>query len=118
MQTATFIDTVDGYYEDMRLYRVDPAIEFRRIIFLSEDYDESDDMTQYVVVSGTTLPNAGIGTYILPADKDGRVLSWCGLPGSYRGGFDHAEALRRAGYEVQEESTVNVNACQNEVNDG
>lgn len=38
--------------------------------------------------------------YLFPSDKDGEVTDWLELPGSYRGGLDHAEALRGAGYTV------------------
>lgn len=39
-------------------------------------------------------------TYIFGADHAGNIKSWGELEGSYKGGTDHEEALRRAGYEV------------------
>jgi len=47
---------------------------------------------------------SGPETYIFPAKKSGdifEVADWGELNGSYRGGFDHAEALKGAGYEVR-----------------
>jgi hypothetical protein len=39
-------------------------------------------------------------TYIFGAQHTGEVADWGVLEGSYKGGTDHEEALRRAGYEV------------------
>lgn len=55
---------------------------------------------EYVRVSATVVPFSGAETYIFPADESGQVIDWGELDGSYRGGLDHAEALRGAGYEV------------------
>lgn len=56
---------------------------------------------RYVAVSATVALFSGPETYIFGANKSGEVTQWMELPGSYRGGLDHAEALRNAGYEVQ-----------------
>ena len=69
---------------EARLYRVDPPL----------------DGNSFVVVSATVAPYSGAETYIFPANEDGTVRSWLELDGSYRGGLDHDEALRRAGYTV------------------
>lgn len=54
---------------------------------------------KYVIVSATRE----IGppeTYIFPARKDGKVLNWGQLPGSYQGGMSHRKALLMAGYSL------------------
>ena len=57
---------------------------------------------QYVVVSAVDERPAYrvYETYIFGADHTGKVLHWGELEGSYKGGADHEEALRGAGYEV------------------
>lgn len=55
---------------------------------------------EYVVVSAAIVPLSGPETYIFPSDAAGTVTAWGELDGSYRGGLDHAEAMRRAGYEI------------------
>lgn len=55
---------------------------------------------QWVIVSATVAFSSGPETYIFGATPEGDVFNWGELPGSYRGGLDHAEALRGAGYEV------------------
>lgn len=93
MGSATFVKQRNGR-GDGRVYRVDPPIEQR-------DWDGEVEAThEYVWVSATVVPYTGPETYIFPSDADGNVLDWGELDGSYRGGLDHAEALRGAGYEV------------------
>jgi len=74
-----------------KLFKLDEAVEY------TDEYDENHDPikkeTEYVVVSATNVPFSGPETYIFPADKEGNVLSWCELPGSFRGGLDIDEAL-------------------------
>lgn len=55
----------------------------------------------YVVVSATHAMFSGPETYIFGANEDGRVVDWGELPGSYRGGLNHKEALEAAGYVVE-----------------
>lgn len=56
----------------------------------------------HVVVSAATVMHTGPETYIFGADPGTlKVADWCELEGSYRGGLDHEEALRSAGYEVE-----------------
>jgi hypothetical protein len=91
MGTATLIRRLAGFKGDARLYRLDPAIS----------YDEQQGQTtEHVIVSAAA--RTGPETYIFPADADGRIASWGELQGSFQGGFDHAEALRGAGYEIIE----------------
>lgn len=82
MNKATFVKRVNGA-GDGRVYRLDPPL----------------NGVDYVWVSATST-YSGPETYIFASDADGAVLDWGELPGSFRGGLDHAEALRGAGYEV------------------
>lgn len=54
----------------------------------------------HVVVSAVDDLFSYEETLIFPSDKRGNVIDCLALPGSYRGGLDHGEALRGAGYEV------------------
>lgn len=94
IKTATFVRSLAGFTGDARLYMVSPAAEQR-------DWDGALEATHdYVIVSATTVPFSGPETYIFPATPDGEVADWGELDGSYRGGLDHEEALRNAGYVV------------------
>jgi hypothetical protein len=84
---------LDGFNGDARLYRCDPPMAG------AYDYDtDTNEPTTHVIVSAAVVPYSGPETYIFPATEDGKIASWGELPGSYRGGLDHAEALKRAGY--------------------
>lgn len=62
---------------------------------------------RFVVVSAVCAMFTGPETYIFEADAGGDITSWTELPGSFRGGLDHAEALRGYGYEIVEELSPN-----------
>lgn len=62
---------------------------------------------RFVVVSAVCAMFTGPETYIFEADAGGGITSWTELPGSFRGGLDHAEALRSYGYEIVEELSPN-----------
>jgi hypothetical protein len=86
--TATFVKQRNAQGEG-RVYRVDPPIA-----------NYKGDAFDHVWVSAADVPFSGPETYIFGSDADGKVLDWCELDGSFRGGLDHEEALRGAGYEV------------------
>lgn len=88
-KTAQQLDT-PARYKDGRKFSTDA-----RVYWLSEPLADSDR----VIVSASMLPGYP-ETYIFPCDNHGTITGWCELKGSYRGGLDHAEALRGAGYEV------------------
>jgi hypothetical protein len=68
------------------LYRLDPPLS-------RASYDDDIiDVIEYVVVSAVAVLGQP-ETFIFPADGNGDVLDWLELPGSYRGGYDHEEAL-------------------------
>jgi len=81
MQKATFIQKLDGFRGDARLYRL-------------------EDAGTHVVVSAAFVPPSGPETYIFASDCAGNITNWRGLTGSFRGSLDHEEALRGHGYEV------------------
>lgn len=87
MTTATYIRQVEGFQGDARLYEI------------SEEISEG---VNHVIVSAITsaFDTAGPETYIFPSDGDGNVLDWGELNGSFRGGTDHAKAIRDAGWEL------------------
>ncbi|GAA1992592.1 hypothetical protein GCM10009718_32870 [Isoptericola halotolerans] len=93
MGTATLIrDVSKNFAGHAALYRLDPPLR-------TTDY-ATDEPVEYehVIVSATAVIFSGPETYIFPGDPEtDQVTSWGELGGSYRGGLDHAEALRGAG---------------------
>lgn len=76
---------------DVRTYRLTPPME------------TSEGPTEYVVSSGCVA--LGVPeTYLFRANADGEVASWVELNGSFRGAIDHGQALRNAGYSVDDEA--------------
>lgn len=88
MKIATLEKRIDGMRGDAALYRLSEPMK-----------TWSDTTTDHVVVSAVRV--LGVPeTYIFAADASGEVTGWGELEGSFRGGLDHAEALRGAGYEL------------------
>lgn len=79
------------------LYKLDPPLEW---MGWGEDEEDQPQSTEYVIVSAVDAPLSGPETYIFAADAEGNITDWGELEGSYRGGFDHEQALAGAGYEV------------------
>ena len=111
MKTATFIKQLtENWRGDARLYELSEPVKCKQ-------YDEEDDdVTSFVIVSAVfkdfsnhplesllATPDDGNETYIFPASKDGDVLDWIKLPGSFKGALDHARALRDAGFTIKGE---------------
>ena len=90
-------ENLPGYNGKMNLYRLDPPFKY---------YDYTADgeaSTPYVLVSAAHVKYIERDeTYIFPADGPDatRPSSWGELPGSLNGVLSHEEALRAAGYEV------------------
>ena len=55
--------------------------------------DKNTKKTKYVIVSAADAMFSGPETYIFPANKDGEIVDWGELNGSYKGGYDHDKAL-------------------------
>ena len=86
---ATMIRKLDGFTGDAALYELSEPVGYD----MDWDTDEYKEQTTYVIVSATIAPFTGAETYVFPADKDGEILGWSELAGSYRGGLDHQQAL-------------------------
>ena len=87
--TATLVrDNLANFNGHAKLYKLSEPVTF-----------DDDHTTDYIVVSASVVPFSGPETYIFPANKNGNVIHWCELDGSYRGGLDHAKALVNGGYE-------------------
>ena len=98
MSRAILVREVEGFKGDARLYRLEPPMSARR--FDGNKYVERP--VPLVIVSATNVPfGGGPETYVFEANEDGEVTNWGELDGSFKGGLDHAEALRGAGYEVE-----------------
>ncbi len=94
MGTARYIKRLEGFTGDAALYELNPPLE---------TFNGKNAYT-FVAVSATIV-QFGMGgpeTYIFGADEDGEILDLSELPGSFRGGLDHAAALESAGYEIVE----------------
>lgn len=93
---ATPIKQMIGWKGEATLYRLDPAYK----------YQHKTQPIEYVVVSAVDLAHYGAEkeTYIFKSNETGTKIDWEDLPGSYKGGMDHAEALRGLGegYEINE----------------
>lgn len=88
---AKFLKKLDyGWMGDARLY------------MLSEQLAGNS----FVVVSGVCNESAD-ETYIYGCDESGSNVIWEPLEGSFRGGVDHARALRDAGYKITHQKEQN-----------
>ena len=91
---AVFVKNIEGWTGDAKLYKMQPPL-------VKIDYDgKTVETHEFVIVSATVAMFSGPETYIFPATEDGEAKNYGELEGSYRGGLDHAEALRGAGYEA------------------
>ena len=94
--------------ENAVLIKVSKGVKERQtaaVYKLSKEVKFGDDeRTVFVWVSALreAFDTGRPETYIFPCDKDGVVLSWGELEGSYRGGTDHKRALSRLGFKVTE----------------
>ena len=100
MKTATFVSrTTSPVGADQRLYRLTPPMRAKRWSDEAEEY--VDVHYEHVVVSAVFSLFSGPETYVFGASADGEIVNLMEQDGSFEGGLDHAEALRRAGYEVR-----------------
>ena len=94
MKQAVFVKNLEGWTGDAKLYKMLPPL-------VATDYDDKTVEThEFVIVSAAVAMFSGPETYIFPATEDGEAKNYSEMEGSYRGGLDHAEALRGAGYEA------------------
>ena len=98
MKTAKFIKKCDWGTGDVRLYELSEPVEYVE----PWKYDDPPvKLTKFVAVSAA-IAYSGPETLIFPSDENGEVIDWGELDGSFQGGMDHAEALKRAGFELEE----------------
>lgn len=94
MKKAVFVKNIEGWNGDARLYKMLPPL-------VATDYDgKTVETHDFVIVSAVVAMLSGPETYIFPATEDGKTKNFGELDGSYRGGLDHAKALRGAGYKA------------------
>jgi hypothetical protein len=94
MNQAVFVKNLESWNGDAKLYKLLP-------LMVTMDYDDKTVEThEFVIVSAVDAMFSGPETYIFPATEDGEAKSYTEMDGSFRGGKDHAEALRGAGYEA------------------
>ena len=96
-KTATLVRALNGFTGSAALYKLSEPLHY---LDWDEDGNEVEMAALYVVISAANVIFSGPETYIFPSNRKGEVVSWGELPGSYRGGLDHHEALRGAGYEA------------------
>ena len=100
-KTATFLRKLDNFKGNAQLYVLSEPVGW--------DYDwdtkQYAEETNHVIVSAVVALYSGAETYIFPADKEGNILDWGELDGSFRGSLNHEAALRNAGYEVVTKET-------------
>ena len=97
MKKAMFIKEILGWVGKASLYKVNPPIKYPSFCVGKEKQKK----TSYVIVSAVCAMFSGPETYIFPADKNGKVLDWSELEGSFHGSLDHGAALKGAGYEKE-----------------
>ena len=87
-------DVSDKFKGEAWLYKVSDVVE------------EDGASSEYIVSSAVEGPNFFGGficeTYLFLSDSDGNVLRWGELEGSFKGGMDCDQAIKRAGYEIIE----------------
>lgn len=95
MKTATLIkDRLTDFTGHAALYKLSEPLK-------AFDWDgKLEGEYEYVVVSATSAWLGGSETYIFPSNKDGEVVDWRELKGSYRGGMSHETAINGAGYKL------------------
>lgn len=94
MNQAVFMKNLESWNGDAKLYKMLPPM-------VATDYDDKTVEThEFVIVSAVDAMFSGPETYIFSATENGEAKNYTELYGSFRGGKDHSEALRRAGYEA------------------
>ena len=96
MNTAIEIKRLD-WRGDARVYRLSEPLEgFSHVIVSAVTVSFMSPLEGFLGGSG------GPETYIFGCNKKGEKIDWKELEGSFKGGLDHARALRGARYEIGE----------------
>lgn len=97
MNKAYEISQLNDWKGDARMYSLDVPVKYKTW----QGDEEREFETKFVIVSAIHDIITGVPeTYIFPVNVVGKILDWGELHGSYRGGLEHAQALRNAGYEI------------------
>lgn len=104
---ARKIKKLDNFQGEAWLYKIDPPAKEEPV--LCDEVSESE----YIVSSAVSTMFGSSETFLFLCDKDGNVLNWGELEGSFCGGMDNDKAVRDAGYEIisevpSDETTVQV----------
>lgn len=87
--TATFVKDLTDFTGEAKLWKLSEEIA----------YDDGEK-TEHVITSATDAMFSGPETYIFLATPEGEVISYSELPGSFRGGLNHHEAISGAGWRI------------------
>jgi hypothetical protein len=92
--TAKFVKKLEGFQGDARLYEVSPKIPY------DYDYDKEKFLKSagHIIVSAVDVMYSGPETYIFPSDKNGKILNWTELNGSFQGSLNHLKAIENMDY--------------------
>jgi hypothetical protein len=90
---------------EQRVFMMDPPhCGYEFVMVSARNFEEfTFRLAQSIRVPAPFLgsdPMAGEETYIFGCDPTGEITDWEELPGSYKGGMSHAEALANAGYTI------------------
>lgn len=113
IKSATLVRDVskeNGAQGEMKLWHVSPPMVERA--WMDGEKDKSYD---HVITSAVVAMFSGPETYIFPATAAGRIDSWGELEGSFKGGLDHEEAIRGAGYTIAEVLVVSESEERKEI---
>ena len=100
---ATFIkEQRSGSGAHQKVYRCEPGGALPEFVVVSAVNASATPWDSMANMFGSGNINYGPGdeTFIFESDADGNVSSWSELDGSFKGAQDHEQALRKAGYEV------------------
>ena len=108
-KVARRIKKLSGWTGDAYLYSVVPSMPDVDTVLDADDIIERPcRWYDYVVVTATYTLFGCPETYIFGSDRNGYVLGWGELDGSFQGELNHDLALARAGYRVLADDEVTV----------
>lgn len=104
MITAELIkDCSKNFSGTARLYKLSESVPYGWLDWEDEEAGiDNRETTEYVIVSAAVVMFTGPETYIFPSNKDGDIVDWGEMDGSYRGDLNHQRAIENAGWELKE----------------
>ena len=88
---AVFIKDLPNFAGTAKLWCLDTEYTYDNYRLTGSDRTQK---TTYVVTSAADTLDRGPETFIFPADSEGEILSWIGLPGSLTDDLDHDRAIQ------------------------